>query len=50
MLEKVPGVETVDVDFKAKTATVKARGVAAGDLAAAVNAFEKGRFQAAVKP
>ena len=49
MLEKVVGVEKVDVDFEAKTATVTAKGVAGAALVQAVNAVEKGRFQASLK-
>lgn len=49
-LEGVPGVASVSVDFEAKTATVKAKGVEGKTLVAAVNGVDGGgRFTATLK-
>ena len=49
-LEGVPGVESATVDFEAKTAVVKAKGVEGKALVSAVNAVDGGgRFTATLK-
>ena len=49
-LQAVPGVESATVDFKGKTATVKAKGVDGKALVSAVNAVDGGgRFEATLK-
>lgn len=48
-LEKVPGVESVAIDFEAGTATVKARGVEADALVKAVGAARDGMYTATVQ-
>jgi copper chaperone CopZ len=49
-LEGVPGVESATVDFDAKTAAVRVKGVEGRTLVAAVNAVDGGgRFTASLK-
>jgi len=46
----VPGVESAEVDFEAKTATVVARGPSGADLVRVVDAVDGGgRFTATLK-